>query len=154
VKYITNILLGVILVSIMSCDSAFYKKSFFFEDQTWLYDDARSFDFSIPDTSKVYDMILTVNHTDKFPYQNLYLKTSTSFPSDTVINQLLSVELANEAGYWYGECSGPNCQISIPIQSGVHFADSGNYKLELEQHTRTDTLFGISSIGLKLIELE
>ena len=153
-KQASFILLVLFLILIISCDTAYYKESHSFDGQVWSYDDPRSFDFDITDTTKVYDMTLTVNHTDIFPYQNLYLQTATRFPSDTTRTQLLSLEFANEAGFWYGECNGANCQISIPIQSGVHFQEIGNYQLELAQHTRTNALMGVSSIVLRLEALQ
>jgi len=95
-------------------------------------------------------MILTVDHTDQFPYQNLYVEALTTFPSDTSIKQLLSLEMANEAGFWLGECQGSNCQLSIPIQSNVHFQEKGSYTLNLEQYTRRDSLIGLKGIGLSI----
>ena len=145
-----NIVLGVLLIFVIGCETAYYEESYSFKNRVWQYDDPRSFSFDIVDTSQVYDLILTVDHSDQFPYQNLYVKTSTRFPSDTIIEQSLSLEMANEAGFWFGECKGPNCRLSIPIQSQVHFVESGSYTLELEQYTRTDSLIGMKAIGLKV----
>ncbi len=153
-KASTYTLLVGLLILVMGCDTAYYAKAYSFNDGVWRYDDARSFHFEIRDTSKVYDMILSVDHTDQFPYQNLYLNTSTRFPSDTTIEQSLSLELANEAGFWFGECTGPKCELSIPIQSNVHFSEEGSYTLELEQYTRTDSLSGINGINLTLQIIE
>ena len=139
-----------LFILIIGCDTAYYTSSYSFNNNVWRYDDPRSFSFEIRDTSKVYDMILSVDHTDQFPYQNLYLKTSTRFPSDTIIEQSLSIEMANEAGFWFGECTGANCELSMPIQSNVHFSEKGSYTLELEQYTRTDSLSGINGINLLL----
>ena len=145
-----HIILGGLLLFVIGCNTDYYKKSYTFIDQVWSYDDPRSFNFEIMDTNKVYDMILTIGHTDKFPYQNLYLNTSTTFPSDTTIVQSLSLEMANEAGFWFGACRGSNCELSIPIQSKVHFAEIGGYTLDLDQYTRTDSLFGVKKISLTL----
>lgn len=145
-----NIVLGVLLVIVIGCDSAYYEKSYSFDNRVWMYDDPRTFSFDIFDTSQIYNLILTVDHTDQFPYQNLYLKTLTKFPSDTIIEQSLSLEMANEAGFWFGECQGANCRLIIPIQSGVHFVESGSYTLDLEQYTRTDSLIGVKGIGLSV----
>lgn len=134
-----------------SCDSSYYQKSYSFEKNIWTYDDPVSFEFEISDTSQVYDMVLTVDHKDHFPYQNLYLNTSTTFPSDTTITQNLSLEMANAAGFWFSDCTGPNCQIAIPIQSKVHFREIGNYIVSFEQYTRTDSLSGLRSIKLQLL---
>ena len=149
-KVLINIVLGILFTTIVGCDSAYYSKSYSFGNRAWMYDDPRIFSFEIVDTSLIYDLILTVDHTDQFPYQNLYLKTLTKFPSDTIIEQSLSLELANEAGFWFGECQGAKCRLSIPIQSGVHFVESGSYNLDLEQYTRTDSLIGIKGIGLSV----
>lgn len=145
-------ILSICAVAFISCHSAYFEKSYGFSSQNWGYDDAKSFSFEIDDSTQVFDMILKLEHTDEFPYQNLYLKTATQFPSDTLVEQLLSLEISDEAGNWFGTCSGANCSISIPIQTNVHFSESGIYNLSLEQYTRTDSLNGIKRISLSLIE--
>ncbi len=139
---------------ISGCEFNFYTKSYAFQADQCTYDDPKRFDFEIHDIGKSYDMVLSIKHTDDFPYQNLYLLTKTYFPTDTITEQQLSLEIANEAGFWLGSCKGRNCQIDIPIQSNVYFTDIGAYALELEQYTRTDTLQGIRSIGLSLKMVE
>jgi len=152
VKSIVQIVLFALVFTVIGCESAYYSKSYAFSDSTWQYDEPKSFDFEISDTLHAYDMVLTINHRDIFPYQNLYLKTQTTFPSDTTIEQSLSLEIANAAGFWFGECSGSKCELSIPIQSNVHFKEIGKYRLQVEQYTRTDTLQGIDRIKLSLVE--
>lgn len=151
-RALSYIILGLAL-ALVGCDAPFYSKSYSFTNDTWKYDDPRSFSFEIEDTTKMYDMILKIDHTDQFPYQNLYVKTTTTFPSDSITNQSLSLEMSNEAGFWFGECKGSNCALSIPIQSKIRFMQSGQYNLSLEQYTRTDTLRGMRSIELRILEL-
>lgn len=138
----------------MSCRSDFYSKSFPFANDEWRYDDPISFSFDIVDTTKTFDIILKVDHTDQYPYQNLYVKTTSQIPGDTAIVQNLSLELANQAGFWIGSCSGANCTIEIPIQSRIHFNQLGLYQIDLEQYTRTDTLKGLSGLGLRVVEVQ
>ncbi|MBT8220736.1 MAG: gliding motility lipoprotein GldH [Bacteroidia bacterium] len=136
-----------------SCNSAYFKEEIELDNNYWTYSHPVEFNFEVLDTSANYDMYLEIHHTDNYPYQNLYLQTTTSLPGDSVIQQLVSFELSDKAGFWLGKCQGNHCRISIPIQSNFHFTKLGEYGLRLDQFTRTDSLLGIEKIGLSLLEI-
>lgn len=124
-----------------------------FADRQWAYADSVSFDFTVEDTSSRYDMVLTVDHGTDFAHQNFYVALTTHLPSGQILQQPLSLELADNFGEWYGDCSGGGCSIDIALQQGTRFADRGDYRLVVAQYSREDVLADIDGIGFQLIRL-
>ena len=120
----------------------------------WLYQDTVQFEFSITDTSRVVDFLLTVEHVPDFDYQNLYVRAHTVFPSGKTDTQVFSLELADNGGNWYGECDQETCQLTIPLQKRIYFPETGDYHFNLEQHMRQDSMRGIKAFTLLIKESE
>lgn len=122
--------------------------------ENWTYDNVIDFDFQIVDTLQIYNLILDVTHHQDFPYQNLYTRIGTYFPSGQDLTKVLSLELANKAGSWQGKCSGKYCTVQIPIQEGAYFNATGDYKIRLEQFMRKNPIPGIKNISFHIEKTE
>ena len=114
----------------------------------WMYADSLSFAYTIADTSQSYDLVLTVEHTDEFPTQNMYTRFVTSYPNGLRQSEPVSLELSGRFGEWLGSCSGAACRLSIPLQAAAKFPEPGDYGLTLHQSGRKDTLQAVSGVEL------
>ncbi|NUQ26439.1 MAG: gliding motility lipoprotein GldH [Saprospiraceae bacterium] len=119
----------------------------------WAYKDTLDFAFEIADTTQLYDLEIVVEHTTNFPYQNMYTLISTRFPSGRRLQKQLSLELADKAGVWAGDCGSKDCTITIPIQQGAYFNEAGPYLITLEQFMRVNPLSGVKCISLQISPL-
>lgn len=99
-------------------------------------------------------MVLEVEHSADFDYQNIYVKTKTSFPDQSVKEGLVSLNIGNPKGGWNGDCSGDVCTADIVLQPRLKFPQAGTYTLEIEQSSRDKQLSGIGSMTLKINTLE
>lgn len=150
-RYLPLLVLLPIMVS--SCQSdRYYSKSFSIEKPGWAYQDSLAFTFEVVDTSDLFDLVLQIDHTDEFPFQNLYTRAHTYFPSGKKHTQLLSLELMDKVGFWQGDCSGTSCAFQVPIQENIFFQETGTYRFVLEQYSRNAILNGVQSIGLQLVQ--
>lgn len=141
------------LFLLSSCDPNFiYNQKFEIPQETWTYTDTLDFSFNIPDTANIYNIYLEIDHSVEFPKQNLYVLIYTQFPSGERIREMVSLELCNQAGYWFGDCNSKTCSLNIPIQEGAYFNQKGDYRITLEQYSRKDKLEGIKSLALKIEE--
>jgi len=120
-------------------------------DTGWAYKDTLDFAFEIADTTQLYDLEIVVEHAADFPYQNMYTLISTRFPSGQRLQKQLSLELADKAGVWAGDCGSKRCTTTIPIQQGAYFNEAGPYLITLEQFMRVTPLPGVKSIGLQVV---
>lgn len=144
----------LVLISVVSCQSDYYFSQIEIPKDAWTYNNSVEFIFPVEDTISTYDMHLEIDHLDSYPFQNLYMKLVTELPNDSIYYQTVSFELSDKAGYWLGTCQGPNCGIKIPIQTNIHFTQIGQYRLTLNQFTRTDSLTGIGQIALRISEAQ
>ncbi|WP_282781735.1 gliding motility lipoprotein GldH [Phaeodactylibacter xiamenensis] len=106
----------------------------------WAYDEPVSFSFKVEDTTKIYNLWLEVGHTSSYSNQNLYTRIQTIFPDGNELSEVVSLELADKGGQWLGACSGQECALKVPLQTGTYFNQIGEYTLEMEQYTRRDSL--------------
>ncbi len=121
---------------------------------SWSYDNPVSFEFEVTDTTKAYQVMLEVEHTGDFGYQNCYVQITTKFPNGEAKKQPVSLELAAQSGIWNGQCSGNTCTLEIPLQGKAKFKAPGKHSITIEQFMRVNPLSGVESIGLKIKQLE
>lgn len=139
------------LLGFTACqDSFIYDEATAPEGALWTYEQALSFDFSIQDTSLRYEFLLDVQHSQDYPFQNLYTRITTIFPDKTSQQDVISLELANKLGLWEGNCRGDDCTLTIALQERARFDTPGDYQLRFEQYTRRDSLPGIQELRLRM----
>lgn len=141
------------LLSLAACGPKYaINKKYDITGGTWTYADSIRFAFDIADTLSLYDLSLGVKHSTSFGYQNLYARISTQFPDGTRLSKPLSLELADKAGIWQGDCNSKTCTIEIPIQEGAYFNQPGKYVITIEQFMRDSVVNGVQSVTLKVAE--
>ena len=129
-----------------------YQDSEEFESDGWTYADSVSFSFPVADTTSRYDLVLTVDHTQDFATQNFYVRLNTHLPDGTVLQQPLSLQLADKFGEWYGDCDSEGCTADISIQEGTRFTAPGDYRLVVSQFSRQDPLPEVTGIGFRIVK--
>ena len=144
------------LLMLSACTSEpYFSKEIQFEGNIWTDGSIVRFEFPVEDTSGIFDMNLDLEiDKEKYPYQNLYVKIITTFPSGESHEQILSLNLFSRIGYAEGNCRGEICEVSITIQQNIFFPEKGLYKLELLPWMRMETIPGIHSIRLEIFESE
>ena len=111
----------------------------------WPHADSISFNID-EHQCKIDEIEFVVDHDINYDYQNLYLKVDfrneQSIKSDTI-----SIQLANEQGFWQGHCSGINCRIiyNYPVNKATHLN-----QITITQYSRESNLKGINHIGFNI----
>lgn len=138
----------ILAFTVVSCsDNYLYEKHQAIANATWEYSDTLDFDFEIVDTNRIYNLYLDVAHSPAYGYQNMYVQIYTKFPSGERIKEQISLEMANKAGVWNGDCNAKVCQLQIPLQEGAFFNEPGSYLVTIEQFMRESPLAGVQKIG-------
>ena len=139
---------------ITSCgkEKVIFEKEYDIKNEAWLYPDTLNFAFDITDTTAIYDIVLTIEHTPQYSMQNVYTNIYTKFPKGERIKQLLNIDLADNTGTWLGKCNSASCGYSINIQENAFFNSVGQHVITLEQFMRVEALAGIKNISLKIVD--
>lgn len=120
------------------------------EDGFWSQDDNLKMSFQISDTTEIYDLRLSVEHSLEYAWENLYIRINNRFPDGDTLRQVVSLDLANKKGEWQGDCGGGHCKADIDLQSSFFFPQQGEYEIWVEQFMRVPNVEGIESIDLAL----
>ncbi|MEL6926922.1 MAG: gliding motility lipoprotein GldH, partial [Bacteroidota bacterium] len=150
-KIKSHILYLLSFLGLCACGTDYYFEKYYdIDNAVWTYDNTLDYEIDIQDTSSIYDLYLNLQHSPEYPYQNLYIRIQTHFPKGEKLEETLSVNLANKAGLWHGDCNTQRCKLQIPIQEGAFFNQAGSYRFTIEQYMRVPALEGIRQIGMAL----
>jgi gliding motility-associated lipoprotein GldH len=118
----------------------------------WAYRDSLEYKFEIKDTTTLYNLYLDINHTSAYPLQNLYTFIRTVYPNGKTYQQQLNMDLAAKSGQWNGEKEWfkDRYNLRIVLQEGSFFNQMGEYKLNLQQYLRQDSIPGLNTITLRI----
>ena len=107
------------------------------------------FDYSVTDTLSDYRLLIHVRHTERYPYQNMWLFVGDSLHRDTI-----EFYLADGRGRWLGDSHHGFIEMPVLLEDNYHFTDTGTYHLSIT-HGMRDTLFrGITDIGFEIFKQE
>lgn len=145
------IFIALVAVLFSSCqNNTVFKHSIPIDVTGWTQDDLVKFSMDIDDTISWHNLVLKIEHSVEFPFQNLYVRVHTLQPEADSTAQPVSLELADRTGRWQGKCNGGNCVLDVMLQERFKFQSIGNYQIWVEQYMRDASISGIRKISLSL----
>lgn len=111
----------------------------------WHMNEAAHFDYTVADTTEDYQMIVYIRHTERYPYQNMWLFVSDSMRCDTI-----EFYLADDRGQWLGDRHHGFIEMPVLLESNKHFSDTGIYHLNITHAMRDSLLRGVTDVGLEI----
>jgi len=116
--------------------------------RNWSYVNKVKAVVEIKDAAKVYNIRFKLRHTADYRYSNIFILMHLSGPGQPKVTRRYEYKLAEADGQWLGNGSGNLYDYSLPLLSGLHFAQPGSYTVELEQNMRDNPLQEISDAGI------
>jgi gliding motility-associated lipoprotein GldH len=115
----------------------------------WNKDSVVYYPVFISDTTKRYDLLITIRNNASYPYQNFWMFIDEKTPAGDVKKDTVECYLADDRGRWLG--SGFS-EYSMPvlIAHQKKFHHQGYYVFGIHQGMRDDLLKGITAIGLEI----
>lgn len=148
-KTILKFLFFALLLS--SCNKdVVYSNYQTFKDGDWYAKNKAEFNLEITDTQSLNTISLMVRHADSYPYSNLFLFVTTSYPDGKVTRDTMEIVLANQKGEWNGSGVGDIFDFKIPVKKNVRFPLAGKYKFVFEQGMRVDPLPMLMDFGFEI----
>jgi gliding motility-associated lipoprotein GldH len=110
-------------------------------------DSVTHFDYTITDTQPAYRMLVYVRHTERYPYQNMWLFIGDSLHRDTI-----EFYLADDRGQWLGDKHHGFIEMPVLIEENYHFPDTGRYEMTIQHGMRDTLLRGVTDIGFEILK--
>ncbi|MBR1809520.1 MAG: gliding motility lipoprotein GldH [Paludibacteraceae bacterium] len=126
----------------------------------WNADSAICFTFAAPDTVGNYDIIVSIRHTQQYPYQNMWLfvgQTSAQQLTDSAVQQrtdTIEFYLADERGRWLGNGYGNIREMPVLYQHDITFPSTDTISLLIRHAMRENELHGIDKVGVQIVKSE
>ena len=140
--------LAVLTVLFSSCkNDIVYSRFSSIPSEKWAIDSVAQFEYAITDTVPDYRMLVYVRHTERYPYQNMWLFVGDSLHHDTI-----EFYLADDRGQWLGNKHHGFIEMPVLLEENYHFADTGKYFLTVQHGMRDSILRGVTDIGLEIIK--
>lgn len=146
------IVIGIVLASLAltACRSDIVYSQFYpISSGVWHMDSAAHFEYQIADADADYRMLIYVRHTERYPYQNMWLFVGDSLHRDTI-----EFYLADDRGRWLGDKHHGFVEMPVLYEEQYHFPDTGSYDLTIQHGMRDSLLRGITDIGVEIIKCE
>ena len=120
----------------------------------WVQKSHMDFPFEITDTKATYKVFYQMRYDNDYPYYNLWVnRILLDEQGNTISKKLQGMDLFHaSSGEPYGAGFGNYFDYKILSDSAQHFPKAGKYTLRIEQNMRTDTLKGIASVGIEIIQ--
>ena len=131
----------------------YYQKEEPVPQNAWNYNFRPKFTVDITDTTVNYHPFFLIQHTQAYPYNNLWIWMYVKGPGETIAKKVrVNVPLAEATGKWLGRGMGEIWEQRMPIDLGdsIGFDHSGTYEITLEQTMRINPLPEILHVGLRL----
>lgn len=113
----------------------------------WHMDSVARFDYAIADTTRDYRLLVHVRHTERYPYQNMWL-----FVGDSLCRDTIEFYLADDRGRWLGDSHHGFIEMPVLLEDNYHYEDTGMYHIEIAHGMRDTLLRGITDIGFEILK--
>ncbi len=145
--------LAVALLGTTSCDpDRVFEENHDLKDAVWPVGNRPVFTFAITDTAARYRVALNVRTTTSYQFYNLFVKLTLTDPAGRRVSRLLH-ELnvrSPETGQPLGNGAGDIFDLQVAALRNLRLAQSGTYRIELEQYMRVGTLPDVMAVGVRV----
>ena len=112
----------------------------------WAVTDTVTLPIEVKDTALAYDVAITLRHTDRYPYQNIWFFLLTpDGRQDTVLAML-----ADDRGQWLSAHAGRYYAGYVVAERQVRFDQPGKREVRIVHGMRDELLRGVADVGIEL----
>lgn len=151
-KYsILSICAVLLCIVFTSCNkNVLYSEYTKLPEEGWKTENKLKFEVDIKDNAPYHNVFLNVRHADSYPYSNLFVFLTTTYPDGKISIDTLECILANKKGEWQGDGAGDIWDNKIPLKQNLVFPQKGKYTFTFEQGMRSNPLPLIMDFGITI----
>lgn len=117
-------------------------------EEGWKSENKLTYTVDITDNKPYHNVFLTVRHADSYPFSNLFVFLTTTYPNGKISVDTLECVLANKKGEWQGDGAGDLWDNKIPLKQNLIFPQTGKYIFTFEQGMRQNPVPLILDFGM------
>ena len=108
-------------------------------------------DFDITDTTSTYNVYIVLRHTNKYDYNNIWVKAMVKEPgSQQWKSGQYDLLLATNDRGWLGSGMDDIFEHRVLVQQQTKFLKPGKYEYSIQQIMREDPLPEVMNVGLRI----
>jgi len=147
----TRILLfSVLLLMLASCRKKTEYEEFVAVPDVWNNRNLLHFNVNITDTVTSDNVFISVRHSGKYEFSNLYLFVTAKSPNGNLKRDTVEIVLANAHGKWMGKGAASVFTLYYPYKTNIRFPVPGIYTFTIEQAMWIRDLKNINHIGMMI----
>ncbi len=137
----------IIILFTVSCKDYIYENYKLFNKNNWNVKDVKKFEYSIKDTTAIYNIYIELENTKNYQYSNIFLFATITTPQNKIIIDTLQAFLFDFKGKAIGDKRGKDkYRNRFFYKRNVKFPAKGKYKVNLIHGMRDLDLKEITSI--------
>ena len=143
----------VLLVSyvLTSCTTVdLYEKTVSLPNHEWKGDYKPEFNFTITDTTSLYQVFFVIRHTERYNYNNIWVNYYYQPPNDTLHKEAREFQLATNEKGWLATGMDDIYEHRIKLAPDAGKLKAGSYKFFLENIMREDPLKEVLNVGIRV----
>lgn len=138
-------------IAFMSCSkNVVFSEYTKIPEEGWKIENKLSYSVDITDNKAYHNVFLNVRHADSYPFSNLFVFLTTTYPDGKTSVDTLECILANKKGEWQGDGAGDLWDNKIPLKQNLMFPQTGKYIFTFEQGMRQNPLPLILDFGVTI----
>ena len=147
----TPLFLLLLTILITACNqSTVYSKYITLPEAGWEQSNRLNYDVEVTDNNTLNNIYLNVRHTDAYPFSNLFVFLTTTYPNGKKSIDTLQCILANSKGEWIGDGAGDIFDNKLLVTKNIRFPEVGTYHFSFEQGMRVNPLPLIMDFGITI----
>ncbi|MGI9137979.1 MAG: gliding motility lipoprotein GldH [Sediminibacterium sp.] len=149
------IVIFLFVLLFISCEPIqLYEQNTTYPSHNWSSKEVNQYQFKITDTSALYKIYFVIRHHNAYHYKNIWLQINTQSPSDTVVQQTLNLQLADDQKGWLGVGMDDIYDQRIPVNATPTKLKMGIYHFSIQHTMREDPLLGVLATGLRVEKVQ
>lgn len=144
------LLFSAMLLLLASCRKPPVFEEFVAIPEAWNNRNLVHFNVNITDTVTSQNVYISVRHSGKYEFSNLYLFVTAESPNGIIKRDTVEMVLADEHGKWQGKGAASIFTMYYPYKTNIRFPVPGIYTFTIEQAMWIRDLKNISHIGLMI----
>jgi len=140
-----------ILLCLVGCQPInLYEQNTIYADHQWPSKQENGYQFTIADTTSSYNVYFVIRHHNAYHYKNIWLQVNTKAPGDTLVKQIVNLNLADDLNGWLGAGMDDIYDHRIAINARPLKFKKGTYHISMQHIMREDPLQNILSTGIRV----